>query len=160
MTYNYCLKRSRVSAGALKLLKLRFEAAKAEATKKQSPPDVTPPIPDPLRKITVRPVTTKPPALDGLTWTQADSHGLQNGPECATLFGLKSMTPDANGLYWTVAILRTLCYMGESDRQRTQKPARAPWNEPARIRQDSEGFAHDGPAWRAARPFSNTCPAH
>ena len=50
MTYNYCLKRSRVSAGALKLLKLRFEAAKAEATKKQSPPDVTPPIPDPLRK--------------------------------------------------------------------------------------------------------------
>src|SRR6516165_1525034 len=98
MTYNYCLKRSRVSAGALKLLKLRFEAAKAEATKKQSPPDVTPPIPDPLRKITVRPVTTKPPALDGLTWTQADSHGLQNGPECATIW----LKIDDSGRQWTL----------------------------------------------------------
>ena len=160
MTYNYCLKRSRVSAGALKLLKLRFEAAKADATKKAKPSRCHSTDTGSTAKITVRPVTTKPPTFDGLTWTQADSHGLQNGPECATPFGLKSMTPDANGLYWTVAILRTLCYMGESDRQRTQKPARAPWNEPARIRQDSEGFAHDGPARRAARPFSNTCPAH
>jgi hypothetical protein len=50
MTYNYCLKRSSISAGALKLLKLRFEAAKAGAHKKQSPPDVTPPTPDPPRK--------------------------------------------------------------------------------------------------------------
>ena len=46
-------------------------------------------------------------------WTQADDGGLTIGTLWATASGVKEMSSDAKGRSWTVAIVRTLCYMGE-----------------------------------------------